>query len=189
MLQIVSAPSPVLAKIAKPVPIKSGTVEKIDKSVQKFITNMKIALANTRDPQGVGLAAPQVGKPLQIFIMQQTPKSPVTVYINPVVTPLGDAMTPNTKDNDGPVKLEGCLSLPRIWGTVSRYQKVKIEYLDEEGKRHTKTVGGFLAVIMQHEYDHLHGILFPKRVLEQKGKLYKSKKDAKGNDVFDEMEL
>lgn len=183
MLQIVTAPNPVLAQKAKPV-------EKIDKAVTKFIEDMKIALMNTKDPQGVGLAAPQVGKSLQLFIVQPNSKATITVYINPVVTPIGDAMTPPYDESkEGSTKLEGCLSLPRIWGTVKRYEKVAVSYMDEQAKQHTKTFSGFPAVIMQHEYDHLQGILFPKRVLEQKGTLYKSKKDKKGNDVFEEIEL
>lgn len=182
MLQIVTAPKQVLAQKAKPV-------EKIDKAITKFIEDMKVALANTRDPQGVGLAAPQVGRPLQIFIMQPNPKANVSVYINPVVTPIGDIMTRASESKEGSTKLEGCLSLPRIWGTVKRYEKISVAYTDEYGRQHTKTFTGFPAIIMQHEYDHLQGILFPKRVLEQKGQLYKSKKDKNGKDIFEEMEL
>ena len=86
-------------------------------------------------------------------------------------------------------KLEGCLSLKDIWGDVVRSPEVTLEYFDEKGKKHTKTFNGFLATIIQHEMDHLEGILFPKRVLEQKGTLYKSEKDEKGQDIFEEIKI
>ncbi|MDO8461008.1 MAG: peptide deformylase, partial [bacterium] len=62
-------------------------------------------------------------------------------------------------------------------------------FIDENGKPHKRKFSGFIATIIQHEYDHLHGILFPKRVLEQKGKLYKSRKNKEGKDVFEEIEI
>ena len=61
--------------------------------------------------------------------------------------------------------------------------------MDETGKIYTKEFKDFLATIIQHEYDHLNGILFPKRVLEQKGKLYKSSKEKNGEDIFEELVL
>lgn len=180
MLSIVIAPNEVLSQKAKPV-------GKVDVSLVSFIEEMNKALDATRDPEGIGLAAPQVGKSLQIFIVKPTRNSAHEVYINPKITLLGEAKK-LSKDKEG-TKLEGCLSLPTIWGPVQRSQKVKISYIDENGKHHTKTITGFKAVILQHEYDHLQGILFPKRVLEQKGKLYKSSKNAKGEDEFDEIEV
>jgi len=66
---------------------------------------------------------------------------------------------------------------------------LSITYFDENGIKKTKKVSGFLATIIQHEMDHLNGVLFPKRVLEQKGALYKSKKDEKGEEYFDEIKI
>ena len=86
-------------------------------------------------------------------------------------------------------KLEGCLSLKDIWGTVLRAPTVKLSYLDEQGQKQEKLFKDFLPTIVQHEYDHLNGVLFPRRALEQKGKLYKSSKDEKGEDIFEELEL
>ena len=173
MLEIVTAPNEVLSQQAKPIAT-------IDKTVKAFIEDMKVALDNTRDPEGVGLAAPQVGKSFQIFIVKPTRNSKHEVYINPRLTLIGEAEK-IPRDKEG-TKLEGCLSLPTIWGPVERAPKVKIQYLDEDGKSHTQTVTGFKAVILQHENDHLQGILFPRRVLEQKGKLYKSSKNKKGEE-------
>lgn len=180
MIPIVTAPNDVLAQAAKPITT-------IDQGVKNFIQDMKDALDNTRDPEGIGLAAPQVGKSVQIFIVKPTKNAPHEVFINPQLTLMGvPAKIPRDKEG---TKLEGCLSLPTIWGPVERAPKVKIAYLDETGKQQTQTITGFKAVILQHEYDHLQGILFPRRVLEQQGKLYKSSKNKKGEDVFEEIEL
>lgn len=181
MLPIVVAPNEVLAQIAKPV-------GKIDSSIKKLIAEMKETLDKTRDPEGVGLAAPQVGKALQIFVVKPTRNAKHEVYINPVITLSEKPLKKRRKKADG-TKLEGCLSIPSIWGPVKRAEKVSITYLDETGKQKTEEVGGFKATILQHEYDHLQGILFPKRILEQKGKLYKSSKNEKNEDVFEEIEL
>lgn len=182
MLKIVKAPHPVLGEKAKPV-------ANVDSSVLHLIEEMKKTLFATDDPKGVGLAAPQVGKSLQVFIMHKTPNSKVETYINPVVIPLDTEETKPTKRKKQSKTLEGCLSLPTIWGQVSRHKKLQVTFLDEHGKKHTKQVAGFPAIIIQHEYDHLQGVLFPKRVLEQKEKLYKSSKNDKNEDVFEEIEL
>ena len=81
------------------------------------------------------------------------------------------------------------MSLPTIWGPVLRSSSVTLSYLDEYGKSHKKKFSNFLSTIIQHEMDHLQGILFPKRVLEQKGILYKSHKNEKGEDVFEEITI
>jgi peptide deformylase len=86
-------------------------------------------------------------------------------------------------------KLEGCLSLPNIWGPVQRAPSLTLSFLDQQGLRHEQKFSNFLATIIQHESDHLDGILFPKRVLEQKGILYKSHKNEKNEDEFEEIEI
>ncbi len=209
MLKIVSAPNPVLSKTAK-------EVKKIDKSILKLLEGMIQALLYAKDPVGVGLAAPQVEKPLQIFIAKPTPKSPTQVFINPKIVEAGGerggprrapAMNEVNEDvgrgqsetgpadnkTKGTTKLEGCLSLPNIWGEVKRNPTIKLQYQlitnNHELITKTDTFSGFIATIIQHEMDHLQGILFPKRVLEQKGTLYKSHKDEKNEDVFEEIEI
>jgi peptide deformylase len=179
MLKIVQAPNPVLAENAKPI-------ERIDSSIEKLITDMIKTLESARDPEGVGLAAPQVGKSLRLFIIKQTPESPASVYINPIIEKLTPIKSPEKEKN---VKLEGCLSLQDIWGVVKRAPSVILTYKDESGVPHRRKFTGFHAVIIQHEYDHINGILFPKRVLEQKEKLYKSIKDKKGEVVFEEINI
>lgn len=198
MLKIVQAPNPVLSQKAKPI-------NNIDKSTGRLINEMNTALIGAHDPEGVGLAAPQVGKSLQLFLVKQTPRSPTLVFINPVIEEYidelpgenGSASVPSKAglrrdkgevEREG-VKLEGCLSLYSIWGHVKRYPSVILSYQDETGKKHKRKFSGFIATIIQHETDHLQGILFPKRVIEQQRQLYKSKVNEKGETVFEEIEL
>lgn len=186
MLKIVQAPDPVLAQTAKPVTT-------IDKAITNLLKEMDSSLANASDPEGIGLAAPQVGKSLQIFIIRQTPHSPLLTFINPQIEEFleaeeqsGDEQKTKRRKN---VQLEGCLSLKDIWGVVKRHYGVLLSYQDETGAKHKKKFEGFLATIIQHEYDHLQGTLFTKRVLEQSNKLYKSYKNKKGETEFEEIEL
>ena len=198
MLKIVQAPNPVLSQ-------KTKEVKKIDKSILKLLEGMTQALLSAKDPVGVGLAAPQVEKSLQIFIAKPTLKSKNQVFINPKIIQktkishlttdndrgqqLNDISTKKLPANPRQTKLEGCLSLPNIWGEVKRESEITVSYLDEKGNLLTRKFSGFIATIIQHELDHLNGILFTKRVLEQKGTLYKSHKDEKGEDVFEELEI
>lgn len=203
MLKIVQAPDTVLSQPAK-------SINKIDKAIHHLIRDMKETLINARDPEGVGLAAPQVGKSIQLFLIRQTTRSPILVFINPKIEqlldntiivnppkirenskeekslPLDEAGLPASRQD---VQLEGCLSLYSIWGVVKRHPGVLLSYQDETGQKHTKKFHGFIATIIQHEYDHLQGILFPKRVLEQKNQLYKSVKNTKGENEFEEIKL
>lgn len=186
MLPIIQAPNSVLGSITKPI-------GKIDKTIKNLIAEMTESLLYAKDPEGVGLAAPQVGKSLQLFIIKESPKDPLLVFINPTLTiPKGMKLPSEDSNQDKEnheVKLEGCLSLQDVWGIVHRYPEVELTYLDEYGKSQTKRFDGFLSTIIQHEYDHLQGILFPRRVLEQKGQLYKSVKNKKGEIEFEELKV
>ncbi len=197
-MKIISAPNPVLSQISKPV-------LQVNSYILNLIEEMKKTLLSAKDPVGVGLAAPQVGKSVSLFIIKPTVKSPISVFINPKITFASSAKssevsqserTKNLKKKSGisdNKMLEGCLSLPTIWGEVQRSAEITLKYqlITKASELITKThaFSGFPAIIIQHEVDHLNGILFPKRVLEQKGKLYKSVKDKKGEDVFEEIEL
>lgn len=192
-MEIVQAPHTVLSAIAKPV-------SKIDKKITSLIEEMKETLESAKDPQGVGLAAPQVGKSLELFIIKPTDNAKFSVFINPKIVRIGEpqSSSPITLTGTSLKKarrersrtlLEGCLSLHGIWGSVVRSPQVTLYYLNEHGKPHTTTFKGFTATIVQHEMDHLIGVLFPKHVLTQGGKLYKSKKNEKGEEVFVELEI
>lgn len=182
MNKIVFAPNSVLSKTA-PVYV----FKKNDKFLPDFLKKMEDALLTASDPKGVGLAAPQIGKSLAIFITKPTEKSKISIFINPHVI---ESVEPKAKTKKRKVKkLEGCLSLPNIWGEVLRSPIVTLEYQTRTGKKQTKKFTGFMSTIVQHEVDHLNGNLFPKRVLEQKGKLYKSFKNEKGQDEFEELSI
>ncbi len=192
-MQIVVAPNPILSEKAK-------AVLKADKSILHTIAKMKDVLSSAHDPIGVGLAAPQIGKSLQIFIAKPSEKSKPQIFINPKIATteaqrsLQKTRNRSVKSADSSprsvhARLEGCLSLPNIWGEVKREEKIKLSFLDDTGKHRTQTFKGLLATIIQHEIDHLHGILFTKRVLEQKGKLYKSRKSKKGEDIYEKLEI
>lgn len=124
-------------------------------------------LADMRDTMaaldGAGLAAPQIGIPLQVVIfgVQANPRYPDaeevpdTVLVNPVITPIGDEM------EDG---WEGCLSVPGMRGLVPRYKRIHYRGFDESGKAIECATEYFHARVVQHECDHLLGILYPMRI-------------------------
>jgi peptide deformylase len=187
VIKIVTAPNPVLFSKAKPI-------SKVNSSVLSVVNQMKKALLKTTDPKGVGLAAPQIGKSLRIFIAKPTDDSEISVFINPEIIQRSSERDyikrPKKKSGKkNSKKLEGCLSIPTIWGPVLRNSSITLSYLDEKGKQHEQKFSNFLATIVQHEMDHLEGVLFPKRVLEQKGILYKSHKNEKNEDEFEEIEI
>lgn len=112
---------------------------------------------------GAGLAAPQIGVGLQVvmFGVDANPRYPeaeavpYTVLVNPALTPLSDAMEEGW---------EGCLSVPGMRGLVPRYVALRYQGFDAEGQPIDRSVGGFHARVVQHEVDHLHGILYPMRI-------------------------
>ena len=210
MLKIVTGQHSILSQKAKPCTVSYGAKQapKVNANILKLIEEMKHALLYAKDPEGVGLAAPQVSYPLRIFIIKPDSKSSIQVFINPTITEktktshltetrdrvqsLNNKVVKKSPDSDSKnseTQLEGCLSLPNVWGNVKRKPTLTLSYLDENNKARTQKFKGFIATIIQHEYDHLQGILFPKRVLEQKGKLYKSHKNEKGEDVFEEIDI
>ena len=112
---------------------------------------------------GVGLAAPQIGVGLQVVIFgfersERYPDAepvPATILINPVITPLGDGLEEDW---------EGCLSVPGLRGMVPRHTRIRYQGFNEKGEAVDRTVEGFHARVVQHECDHLIGMLYPMRV-------------------------
>lgn len=185
MYTLVVTPNPILIK--KAVPVRS-----FDAKLKSIIQEMEETLLATTDPVGVGLAAPQVGLSLFIFQMKPTAKSSITTFINPEILSEKEAKEDVPTGKKGKKKgklLEGCLSVPNIWGHVTRKKEITLSWQDAKGKKHEKVFTGFPAVIVQHEMDHLHGVLFTKHVMQQNEKLYKSHKDENGDDVFDEIKI
>lgn len=182
MYKIVTTPHDVLTGIAQPV-------KTFDKKLKKILADMEVTLAHTSDPIGVGLAAPQVGLPLRIFLARPTEKAPTMHFINPVIDTISAEKAKKKKDDEDKKILEGCLSIPNIWGHVSRPQKLTLTYQDMNGKKYTQKYTGFMATIIQHEVDHLNGTLFTTHVLAQKEKLYRSYKNKDGDEEFEEINL
>ena len=192
MYTIVTTPNRVLIEKAK-------VVTKFDKKLIEILKGMESTLRATTDPVGVGLAAPQVGLSLQIFQMKPNEKSRVTSYINPVIISMSEeeeiphfkgrnekANKPESSKNK---LLEGCLSIPNIWGNVTRKKEVVLAWQDANGNNFKQTFTGFPAIIIQHEVDHLNGILFTTHVIAQNEKLFKSHKNKEGEDEFEEIQV
>ncbi|HTY48208.1 MAG TPA: peptide deformylase [Steroidobacteraceae bacterium] len=130
----------------------------------ELLTDMQDTM---RALSGAGLAAPQIGvsRRVVIFEMHENPRYPhvapipFTVLVNPVLTPLGE------EQEEG---WEGCLSVPGLRGLVPRYRRLRYQGLDAEGGPIDRTVEGFHARVVQHEVDHLDGILYPQRILDMR---------------------
>lgn len=140
---------PVLRKISEPV--AAG-----DSSIKELAAQMFDAMYES---EGVGLAAPQIGKNIRLVVIDADPfadtfpecKGRKFTLINPVVEIL---------DGDTVSRAEGCLSLPGISENVPRVEHIRLSWLDENFEPHTEEISGFLARIVQHECDHLEGMLY-----------------------------
>ena len=142
LLPILSYPDPRLRTIA--APIKTITAD-----IKTLATDM---IETMYDAQGIGLAATQVDKHVQLIVMDLSEnKDAPMVFINPKVTPLVAEKQPYE---------EGCLSVPDVYDKVERPNKVRIEALDENGDAIDMEAEGLLAVCIQHEMDHLNGVIF-----------------------------
>jgi len=145
---------PLLQQVAAPV-------ERFDTAeLRELVSDLDDTM---RAMNGAGLAAPQIGVPLRVVIFEvgHNPRYPDagpiprTVLVNPELLPLAA---------DEAEAWEGCLSVPRMRGLVPRFQHLRYRGFDEQGRSIDRTVSGFHARVVQHEVDHLDGILFPMRV-------------------------
>lgn len=160
--EIVDSQNPVLRKRSKPV-------GKIDKKIRSLIADLTDTIKAQTDPEGVGLAAPQIGKDIQVFAMK--PGNEVKIVINPKILKIWPVDTKRSKDPKKNI-MEGCLSMPHYYSPIKRAPKVKLKYLDTDGKERIDIFTGLEAQIVQHEVEHLTGKLFIDHVLEQKKPLY-----------------
>jgi peptide deformylase len=143
--RITHYPAEVLGKKAEPV-------AQIDENIRKLVEKMTGIMIDNR---GIGLAAPQVGVPLRLFIISlDLSRDNVKVYINPRVTPAGDLDEIE----------EGCLSVPGIWTKIRRYKRATVTATDLEGREFTEEAEGLYARCLQHEYDHIEGTTIVKRM-------------------------
>ena len=158
---------------------KSKTVKKIDKKIRELIKDMWETLEAQKDPEGVGLAAPQVGKNIRLFILKFEGEK--RTIINPKVIARAKE---KTKYKKGKRPLEGCLSLPHYYSPIDRPKWITIEYTNEKGERKKEKFTGFLAQIIQHEMDHLNGVLFVDHAIKQNLPILHDTKDG-----WEEVEL
>ncbi len=171
-MKILTTPDPFLRKVAKPV-------LKYDKKLEKQISELISTLKSATDPEGVGLAATQVGLDKRLFLVTINGKP--EVFINPKIISLSEAMLSDVYKKSKERWLEGCLSLPKIWGFVDRPYWVELEYQTPvNGELITKKrkFEDVESSYVQHENDHLDGILFTDHILKQNGTILKE--TAKG---------
>jgi peptide deformylase len=160
ILKVARLGHPVLRQPAAPVPPEALRSPEVQRLIDDMIETM-------REYDGAGLAANQVHSLRQIAVIEvqknprypDAPEIPLTVLVNPVVTPLTD------EREDG---WEGCLSVPDMRGVVPRYTAVRLECLDREGKRVDLVAKDFFARVIQHETDHLNGIVYVDRIVDMR---------------------
>lgn len=138
----------------------STDVDLKDKLLPILAQRMLLSMRDPANP-GIGIAAPQVGINRNVFWVQRFDKEgePFEFYVNPKIVWRSALLRKG---------VEGCLSIPDIRGDVFRNYTIRIKYWDQEGNFHEEMVEGFTAVVFQHEYDHINGILFTDRLEEQK---------------------
>ena len=167
MLKLVYAPDPILKKESTPLP-------QVDEHHRELIKEMYEVMYSSN---GVGLAAPQIGLNLRIFVLdagsREDEKKPITI-INPKILSFGEEIVSYE---------EGCLSFPEHFAEIDRPEKIDIEFLDENNNKKSYKFVGFESRIIQHEIDHLNGILFvdhlsrlKRDVILRKMKKYKKEK-------------
>ena len=178
MLKIITAPNKILNKQLKPVQV-------VDKRIKQIVKEMTETLRNLDNPKGVGLAANQVSIDLAIFVFRQ--KNRIRPIINPKLISHSEQDVLDVRGKS--TMLEGCLSIPKYYGTVKRFDEITIEYLLLDGTTTIETFKMPEAVIIQHEMDHLSGHLFIEKLLSQKGILYKVETNKEGKDELVEVEL
>jgi peptide deformylase len=141
--KLVYFPDDPLTQVAKPV-------ERFDAKLRELVGDMFDTMHRF---EGVGLAAPQVGLSKRVFVMQEPDGEPLCL-VNPVIV--------ETEGSE--LGEEGCLSMPRVYAQVPRATRVVVEAQNPEGESFALEAHDFLARIIQHEFDHLEGILFPQRL-------------------------
>ena len=153
LLEVIRLGHPTLRSVAEPVPedwIATGRLADLGRSMVRTMI----------EENGVGLAAPQVAEGIRLFAYwvpetEDEPEIPPTILVNPEIRPVGDDV------EDG---WEGCLSIPGLRGIVPRYRRLKVKARSIEGDPVSLTADGFHARVLQHEYDHLDGIVFLDRM-------------------------
>lgn len=174
MKKIIIIPHPTLRKKAK-------AVERVDKKLKKFISQLEETLVKKRNPRGVGLAANQIDNLLRIFSINL---NGIETYINPEIINKSKKLTFGPEEDD-PI-LEACLSIPDLYGPIPRNIWIEVEYqvIENENliKKNAKLTD-FKARVFQHELDHLNGVLFTDYSLNYNLPVYKKTKGEKYEEI------
>jgi len=157
--------------------------EDIDKNYKNLSETIEDMFKTMYQSDGVGLAAPQVGKAIKLFVVDASPMADEDpecenykkVFINAEILDYSEEKI---------IMNEGCLSLPGVREDITRSESIHIKYYDENFKFHEETLSGFRARVVQHEYDHTQGILFTDRLASLKKTLIKNKLKAIANGKF-----
>jgi len=167
---IVLYPDPVLK-------IKGEEVKEFDEALRKLSEDMLITMYKA---PGIGLAGPQIGVSKRIFVLdvdydRDCLNEDEDLYqisnLNPIVF-----INPTLRDLEGEITYqEGCLSLPDIFDDVTRFETLVVDFYDVEGKKHSMSADGLLSICIQHENDHLDGVLFIEKLSTLKFNLYRKK--------------
>lgn len=157
---------------------KSDEVIAFDSSVVQIVKDLLETAEIQKDPIALGLAAPQIDFYKRIFVARIRNK--FKHFINPTIMKFPQKEV---------ALMEGCFSVPQIYGNVTRPAEVDVKYYDMHGKQLNAHFKGMAAKIIQHELDHLNGILFIDHVHEQNGKTFKVVKDKNGKEQFIEVPL
>lgn len=168
-MQILTIPNPVLRQ-------KSLPVSSFDDKLLDLVLILKKLLEQQKDPPGFGLSAPQIGVLKRVFV--GLIGKDFKAFVNPEILEFG---------KESVTLLEGCLSIPEFYGHVIRPAKVRVCAFTEFGKKFTHRYSGISARVVQHELDHLNGILFIDHVHTQGGKLFKVVKDQRGKEQLAEV--
>ena len=159
ILKIYQYPEPVLRK-------ETETVTSFDDTLSQLAADMGETMY---DAPGIGLAAPQIGRSLKLIVLDTTKESDGEKEFMAMVNP-------KIIDHEGKqIDEEGCLSVPELTANVNRYKKITVSFQDLEGKQQEVTTEDRFAVVLQHEIDHLNGILFLDHLSTLKRGLYKKK--------------
>lgn len=176
MAKIVTIPNPILREKSKKAVV--------DKKTLDLVKTLKETVKKDREIIGVGLAAIQIGIPKRVFIAYSEASKKFLTFINPEIVWFSKRVVAKKEQ-----KFEGCLSVPGKWALIKRPKEVKVKYQTESGQTQVKKFSGRTATVLQHEFDHLNGVLFIDRALEQKEKIFELKKDEKGEEYLEEITL
>jgi len=154
----------------------SKEVKSFDKNLQKLIEDLTETLETQTDPPGLGLSAPQIGILKRVFVGRI--RSKIKGFVNPKIIKFSRQEV---------TILEGCLSVPELYGHVARPAELDLESQNVRGRKSARHYKGLPARIIQHEVDHLNGVLFIDHVHTQNGKMFKVEKDKRGKEQLLEV--